>query len=126
MKHHLCCSASRCKPIGSPGCVCGKLQNPDGSLQDGQGLWIELRSDHDYDDIIDSVFDYVDDNLIDGKFREVDDELAAIDLENMPMIIALAWLTISFPARDKLPSYASYLAKFRAKHSDQSLTSGLD
>lgn len=74
-------------------------------------LGCEVRTDTEIDDI----YRAVDRLLCEGDFAEVDTQLDAIDPSKLPIVIGLAWATITFPARRRLARRGAYMARLR-KH----------
>lgn len=57
------------------------------------------------DRALDDLYDRIDDALCAGDFASVDRELAAVDVEKTDVTMLLGWLTITYAAKDKLPSF---------------------
>jgi hypothetical protein len=60
------------------------------------------------DAVLDSLYDDVDDAFRAGRFAEVDVKIAALDVEALPIVLLLGWLTITHAAAEKLPARAGF------------------
>jgi hypothetical protein len=63
----------------------------------------------DIDDALDTIYGVIDDALRAGRFHVADQILAAVDIRAPPVLL-VGYLSISFAARDLLPS-RSWLAE---------------
>ncbi len=59
------------------------------------------------DDEIDRIFNTIDDLLLKGEFDLVNQTLIWADVD-MPLVLAIAYLTITSAAKDKLPARAYF------------------
>lgn len=66
-------------------------------------------SDHE----IDLIYDKIDGLLLSGKFEEVDEILAGVAVDDAPLAILLAFLTITLPAREKLAMRQTFFNRVR-------------
>ena len=64
--------------------------------------WSFISNEQDADVAIDKLFDYVDDLLLKGEFTEVDAFLQIVDVEELSKELAVAVLSITFTAKEKL------------------------
>lgn len=67
------------------------------------------------EDVLDAIYESTDDALCEGRFADVDAALAALDVEAMPIVLLLGWLSITLAAAELLPSRAAFAAKVRAR-----------
>ena len=80
----------------------------------GAGARVSFDDDA-IDDAVDVVYQSIDRMLCDGKMKEVDARLETIDPSALNVMLCLAWLSITFPARQLLPARAPFAARVR-KH----------
>jgi hypothetical protein len=73
-----------------------------------------LASEPSQDAWIDEIFNWADDHFLEGKFETVDEKLADLDAADLGLTLAISWLTITFPAKDKLKNRAAFYEKCRA------------
>jgi hypothetical protein len=60
---------------------------------------------------LDSLYDRIDDALNAGEFAAVDREMAAVDVETTDLTTLLGWLTITYSAKEYLPSRAPFAVR---------------
>lgn len=65
------------------------------------------------DNWIDEIYNWADDLFLEGKFEVVDEKLGDLDPADLGATLALAWLTITGAARDKLKNRAAFYEKCR-------------
>jgi GNAT superfamily N-acetyltransferase len=69
----------------------------------------------DEDAALDAIYESTDDALCEGRFADVDAALAALDVETVPILFLLGWLSITLAAAELLPSREAFAAKVRAR-----------
>lgn len=62
---------------------------------------------------IDEIFDWVDDNCLAGNFKTVDERLLALDLSEMSVTIMIAWVSITYCARNELSHRPCLIQRMR-------------
>jgi hypothetical protein len=65
------------------------------------------------DEALDIVFDVLDRWMTEGRFGEVDAVLAAVNLDDCDLTVAMGYVTAGSWAREHLPSYAAFVARVR-------------
>lgn len=72
----------------------------------------------------DEIYDWVDDRFRAGEFDAVNERLVALDHTRMDISELITWLTVTFPAKSKLP--ARYVYYMQLQREANKLWRGLD
>lgn len=75
----------------------------------------QRMNDADIETEILIVYLRVDCQLRSGEFEAVDRDLAAIHVDTTPLVLLLAWLSITHPAKDHLPARAAFASAVKAR-----------
>ncbi len=68
-----------------------------------------LYRPEDWDAATDLVFDYVDELLVHSAFAEADRLLQEVQVDRLAPTVMRSFLTITYPARTRLPSWPLFL-----------------
>ena len=66
------------------------------------------------DELIDLIYGKVDELLCSGKFGDVDAQLTSIPVDSLQVVHLIGLVSITYAARDKLPSWSAFVARVRA------------
>lgn len=64
---------------------------------------------------VDTIYNVLDAHMRASRFHVVDQILACVRVDSIPLTLALAYLTITIPARDLLRYRINYLAMVRER-----------
>lgn len=67
------------------------------------------------DSTIDFIFDYFDDAFLNNNFQECDDILEKLDLNKIPIVLMISFLTITLAAKSKLKNRINFYKKVEEK-----------
>jgi hypothetical protein len=63
------------------------------------------------EDLLFALYVRIDDLLLAGDFATVDRDIAAVDVEEAPLVLLLGWLSITAAAADRLAERAAFARK---------------
>ena len=92
-----------------------KREAQEGRLEDFLEQVYILVEVADIQGATDRIFNYIDRLLCDGQFYVCDELLKRVDIESLPTTLMRSFLTITAPAKDKLPSRKPLYEKIERK-----------
>lgn len=75
---------------------------------------LESFEPQDVDEALDLLFDKVDRWLTKSQFDTVDEFISMVDVEKLSEDLLIGVLSITFPARSKLPARTSYMKRLES------------